>query len=107
MTQLCYTLDQSCKSCKSCLISCLTIQIRNSALVPTVPRKESSILMLHPLAWLGWLAAALVALSLTRNPLYVVLVLLCIAIVGTVARPAGTNLSQSRPIRLIVVLIGF
>jgi energy-coupling factor transport system permease protein len=37
---------------------------------------------LHPTAWLGWLVAVLVALSATRNPLHLVLILLCIAVVN-------------------------
>ena len=36
--------------------------------------------MVHPVAWLAWLVATLVALSVTRNPLHLVLILLCIAI---------------------------
>ena len=38
--------------------------------------------MFHPLTWAGWLVAALVALSTTRNPLHLVLIMLCIAIVN-------------------------
>lgn len=37
--------------------------------------------MINTLAWLGWLAAALVASSATRNPLYLIVELLCIAII--------------------------
>lgn len=37
--------------------------------------------MVHPLAWLGWLVAAMAALSVTRNPLHLILVSLCIAVV--------------------------
>jgi energy-coupling factor transport system permease protein len=36
---------------------------------------------LHTWAWITWLAAALVALSTTRNPLYIALILLCLAVV--------------------------
>jgi energy-coupling factor transport system permease protein len=35
----------------------------------------------HPWAWVGWLVAALVALSVTRNPLHLTLILLCIGMV--------------------------
>jgi hypothetical protein len=37
--------------------------------------------MIHTYAWLAWLLAALVSLSATRNPLYLILILLCITIV--------------------------
>lgn len=46
--------------------------------------------MLHPTAWLGWLVVALVALSATRNPLHLVLMLLCIAMVNV-----STNATQA------------
>lgn len=37
--------------------------------------------MIHPLSWLAWVAAALIALSTTRNPLYVILQVMCISLV--------------------------
>ncbi len=37
--------------------------------------------MIHPLAWVAWLAAVMVTLSAGRNPLHLMLVLLCIAVV--------------------------
>lgn len=40
---------------------------------------------LHPLAWAGWVIACVVALSATRNPVYLLLLLLC---VGWVLREA-------------------
>jgi hypothetical protein len=49
--------------------------------------------MIHPLAWVGWLVAVLVTLSAGRNPLHLVLVLLCIAVVEA-ARQAGVQLGQ-------------
>jgi energy-coupling factor transport system permease protein len=36
--------------------------------------------MMHSLAWVGWLVAALVALSATRNPFHLLLILLCVAV---------------------------
>lgn len=42
--------------------------------------------MLHAKAWIAWLAAAIVALSLTRNPVYLLLIVLCIAVVSRVLR---------------------
>ena len=38
---------------------------------------------MHSLAWLAWLAAAVAALSATRNPLYLLLAIACLALVGT------------------------
>jgi energy-coupling factor transport system permease protein len=46
--------------------------------------------MIHPLAWVGWLAAVLATLSAGRNPLHLVLALLCIAVVEA-ATPAGAD----------------
>ncbi|MCG8352444.1 MAG: energy-coupling factor transporter transmembrane protein EcfT [Chloroflexales bacterium] len=55
--------------------------------------------MLHPLAWLGWLVAALVALSVTRNPLYLCLILLCLALVKAGVRTR--NEAQPMPLSLL------
>ena len=49
---------------------------------------------MHSLAWLAWLAAAVAALSATRNPLYLALAVLCLALVGS-ALPG----EPSRPLR--------
>ena len=63
--------------------------------------------MIHPLAWLGWLAAVLAALSATRNPLHLALVLLCVAVVQAAARPAENRaLMPIAPLRLALVLAG-
>ncbi len=37
---------------------------------------------MHSLAWLAWLVAAVAALSATRNPLYLLLAVACLALVG-------------------------
>lgn len=37
---------------------------------------------MHSLAWLAWLVAAVAALSATRNPLYLLLAVMCLALVG-------------------------
>ena len=37
---------------------------------------------MHAFAWIGWLTASLVALLGTRNPLYLLLILLCLALVA-------------------------
>lgn len=42
--------------------------------------------MIHTKAWLIWLAAAIVAISLTRNPFYLLLILLCLAVVSRALR---------------------
>ena len=54
--------------------------------------------MKQPWAWVGWLIAILVILSITRNPLYLVLILMCILFVGITLRQAGSELT--RPISL-------
>ena len=38
--------------------------------------------MMHSLAWLAWLVAAVAALSATRNPFYLLLAVMCLALVG-------------------------
>jgi energy-coupling factor transport system permease protein len=43
--------------------------------------------MIHPFAWVGWLAAVLATLSAGRNPLHLALVLLCIAVVEAATPP--------------------
>ena len=44
--------------------------------------------MIHPLAWVAWLTAVLVALSATRNPLHMALILGCIALVEAAHPPS-------------------
>jgi energy-coupling factor transport system permease protein len=53
--------------------------------------------MIHPLAWVGWLAAVLATLSAGRNPLHLVLVLLCIAVVEAAA-PQSSERRRATPI---------
>ncbi len=48
--------------------------------------------MKQPWAWVSWLIAILVVLSITRNPLYQVLILLCVLFVGIALRTAGAEL---------------
>ncbi len=43
--------------------------------------------MIHPAAWLTWVGAILVALSMTRNPIYLGLILLWLALVGVLVQP--------------------
>lgn len=64
--------------------------------------------MFHPLAWVSWLVAALVALTSTRNPLYLGLILLWLGLTELVTRPvsprAKLTLSFS-PWRMALVII--
>ncbi len=48
--------------------------------------------MKQPWAWMGWLVTVLVILSITRNPLYLVLILLCVMLVGISLRQSGAEL---------------
>ena len=47
--------------------------------------------MKHPWAWVSWLIATLVILSITRNPLYLVLILMSVLVVGLNLRQAGSD----------------
>ena len=46
----------------------------------------------QPWAWVCWLVAVLLILSVTRNPFYLVLILLCVLFVGVSLRQAGAEL---------------
>ena len=61
--------------------------------------------MIHSLAWLSWLVAVLLALSVLHNPLHLVLVLLCILVVHSSQRlTQGLVLPYTQhPLRLIAV----
>jgi energy-coupling factor transport system permease protein len=48
--------------------------------------------MKQPWAWVAWLVAVLVLLSITRNPLYLVIILCCIFFVGLCLRGSGSHL---------------
>lgn len=62
--------------------------------------------MIHTYAWLAWLLAVLVSLSSTRNPLYLILILLCIAIVYLrLAREGGGPPVPVSPVRFTLVVI--
>jgi energy-coupling factor transport system permease protein len=50
--------------------------------------------MKQPWAWVSWLVATLVILSITRNPLYLVLILMCVLIVGLNLRQAGSDIPR-------------
>ncbi len=50
--------------------------------------------MKQPWAWVSWLIATLVLLSITRNPLYLILVLMCVLAVGLNLRQAGSDIPR-------------
>jgi energy-coupling factor transport system permease protein len=50
--------------------------------------------MKQPWAWISWLIATIVILSITRNPLYLVLILMCIIFVGLNLRQAGLEIPR-------------
>lgn len=58
---------------------------------------------LHPLAWVAWLLSTLVALSVTRNPLYLLIMLLCIVIVGNLSPKGYTR--YKLPAALFIFLL--
>ncbi len=53
-----------------------------------VPAEATAPRTLHPVAWVIWLAAILIVLTSTRNPIYLGMILLFIALVRLVQRPA-------------------
>lgn len=64
---------------------------------------------LHALAWMAWLAAILVALTVTRNPLYMGLVLLWIGVVTAAARrhtPPRPDMPSISPLRFGLIVVG-
>ncbi len=61
--------------------------------------------MKQPWAWVGWLAATVVILSITRNPLYLVLILMCILFVGVALRQAGAEASRPFAVWKLAVFI--
>lgn len=64
--------------------------------------------MIHPVAWLAWLGAVLTALSLTRNPFYLALILLWITLVAAWSRPAaGAAPIPISPLRFGLVVVTF
>lgn len=67
--------------------------------------------MIHSMAWVGWLVAALVAFSATRNPFHLLLVLLCVAVVylslGSAEKGSGEQARYSAlsPLRFALLVI--
>lgn len=61
---------------------------------------------LHPAAWLAWLAAALVMLSLTRNPVYLLLLLAGLGVVlWVVRRQAYAPALPVSPLRFAALVV--
>ena len=54
--------------------------------------------MKQPWAWVSWLVATVVILSITRNPLYLVLILICVVFVGMTLRQAGAESTSPFPL---------
>jgi energy-coupling factor transport system permease protein len=54
--------------------------------------------MKQPWAWVTWLVTAVIILSITRNPLYLVLILMCVSFVGLVLRQAGGEVRNPFPL---------
>jgi energy-coupling factor transport system permease protein len=50
--------------------------------------------MKQPWAWVIWLTTALVLFSITRNPLYLVIILLCVLFVGITLQGSGTGIPR-------------
>jgi energy-coupling factor transport system permease protein len=61
--------------------------------------------MKQPWVWISWLVTVLVVLSITRNPLYLVLILMCILFVGLTVSQAGSNLFRPVSIWKLAVWI--
>ena len=63
--------------------------------------------MIHSIAWLAWVGAMLATLSATRNPLYVGLILVWIALVTVAMRPfvAGTAPIPISPVRFALIVV--
>ncbi len=62
--------------------------------------------MIHPFAWLTWLIAVTIALSATRNPLYLILIGQALAIVNAVSTAQSRQpLTFWKPNTLVVMLV--
>jgi energy-coupling factor transport system permease protein len=62
--------------------------------------------MIHPAAWLAWLGAVVIILSLTRNPFYLALTLAWIWLDSFVTRPAGDAAPiPLSPLRFALVVV--
>lgn len=61
--------------------------------------------MVHPFAWVGWLGAALLALSTVRNPLYLIVILLCVGIVKTMSLSEELAVSPISSVRFALLVV--
>ncbi len=60
---------------------------------------------LREFSWLAWLAAVLLALSLTRNPVYLLLLLVVVAFTGGRMPVRSRDVLPFAPLRLLLVLV--
>jgi len=69
-------------------------------------RASHQIQSAHSLAWVSWLVAGLVALSSTRNPLYLLISILCISIVLSILRSRPNALpTPISPFRFSLIVL--
>ncbi len=61
--------------------------------------------MKQPWAWVAWLITIIIILSFTRNPLYLVLILMCVSFVAIVLRQAGGEARNPFPLWKLAVWI--
>jgi energy-coupling factor transport system permease protein len=61
---------------------------------------------LHPITWALWLGSAIAVISLTRNPFYLLLMLLACAVMSELLRPAGRS-APLDPILFAAVAVTF
>lgn len=62
--------------------------------------------MIHTSSWIAWLLSALIAISLTRNPFYLVLIWFCLAILSlTLRRQTDTPGAFISPIKFSLVIV--
>lgn len=73
-----------------------------------IPRIAATETTLHPVTWLIWLGSVLLTLTITRNPFYLTLIVLCIALMLIAVRPlVEAKMVPVSPLRfgIFVVLV--
>ncbi|PDV98347.1 energy-coupling factor transporter transmembrane component T [Candidatus Chloroploca asiatica] len=65
-----------------------------------------SLLLVHPVTWTIWLGTTLLTVSLTRNPLYLLLLLFGLTLVAETERPTG-RATPLDPIFFAVIAVSF
>lgn len=76
-----------------------------TAVSPTALRPRA--VSVHPLLWLGWLALLLAWLLATRNPLYLALLLLCLALVEAALPTRHDQALPISPWRMALFIVPF